>query len=77
MKMLTCHKKQNKACIQPIPGQCSHFIPPENTRKPFCFWCFQEGIKWEHWPEICSQPLFDCSKLTIETLEQGVKYVQN
>ena len=24
-----------------------------------------------------SQPAFTCSKLTIETLEQGVKYVQN
>ena len=28
---------------------------------------------------IChnSQPAFTCSKLTIETLEQGVKYVQS
>ena len=25
----------------------------------------------------CFQPAFNCSKLTIETLEQGVKYVQN
>ena len=25
----------------------------------------------------CSQPAFTCSKLTIETLEQGVKYVQS
>ena len=24
-----------------------------------------------------SQPAFNCSKLTIETLEQGVKYVQS
>ena len=24
-----------------------------------------------------SQPIFTCSKLTIETLEQGVKYVQS
>ena len=24
-----------------------------------------------------TQPAFTCSKLTIETLEQGVKYVQN
>ena len=24
-----------------------------------------------------SQPTFTCSKLTIETLEQGVKYVQS
>ena len=26
--------------------------------------------------ELWSQPGFTCSKLTIETLEQGVKYVQ-
>ena len=25
----------------------------------------------------CTQPAFTCSKLTIETLEQGVKYVQS
>ena len=26
---------------------------------------------------MASQPAFACSKLTIETLEQGVKYVQS
>ena len=26
---------------------------------------------------LASQPAFTCSKLTIETLEQGVKYVQS
>ena len=26
---------------------------------------------------ICTQPAFTCSKLTIERLEQGVKYVQS
>ena len=26
---------------------------------------------------VGSQPAFTCSKLTIETLEQGVKYVQS
>ena len=30
--------------------------------------------KWESW---FSQPAFTWSKLTIEILEQGVKYVQN
>ena len=35
-----------------ISGQCSHFIPPEKTRKPLVFWCFQGvlngniGRKW-------------------------------
>ena len=28
-------------------------------------------------PSPCSQPAIACSKLTIETLEQGVKYVQS
>ena len=27
--------------------------------------------------EILTQPAFTCSKLTIETLEQGVQYVQS
>ena len=27
--------------------------------------------------ECTTQPAFTCSKLTIETLEQGVKYVQS
>ena len=27
--------------------------------------------------EVQSKPAFTCSKLTIETLEQGVKYVQS
>ena len=28
--------------FQPISDQCSHFIPPENTKTPNVFWCFQE-----------------------------------
>ena len=34
-----------------IPGQCSHFIPPENTKehqKTTGFLVFTGGIKWEH-----------------------------
>ena len=38
---------------------------------PFGFLMFLGGIR-DH-----SQPAFTCSKLTIETLEQGVKYVQS
>ena len=30
-----------------------------------------------HMLQVISQPAFSCSKLTIETQEQGVKYVQN
>ena len=33
-----------------------------------------ENIKYR---KVIAQPAFICSKLTIETLEQGVKYVQN
>ena len=29
------------------------------------------------WQKRLSQPAFTCSKLTIEKLEQGVKYVQS
>ena len=29
------------------------------------------------WPNIIYQPAITCSKLTIETLERGVKYVQS
>ena len=25
--------------------------PPENTRKPKVFWCFQGGVEWEHWSD--------------------------
>ena len=28
------------------------FITLDNNRKEKVFWCFQGGIKWEHWPEI-------------------------
>ena len=46
---------------------------------------FKEGekncanfIDYFYWPgEVYSQPAFTCSKLTIETLEQGMKYVQS
>ena len=45
--------------------------------------CFAgKQIDWflyemQHWTEKISQPAFTCSKLTIETLEQDVKYVQS
>ena len=43
-----------------------------NTRTR-CQLCLKLTVKI---PERC-QPVFTCSKLTIETLEQGVKYVQS
>ena len=33
-------KKKKKRIDYLISGQCFHFIPPENTRKPV-FWYFQ------------------------------------
>ena len=39
---------------------------------PTNFFCNNSKIK-----KALSQPAFICSKLTIETLEQGVKYVQS
>ena len=35
------------------------------------------AFKLSNWMEIQSQPAFTYSKLTTETLEQGVKYVQS
>ena len=50
--------------------------------------CFQRGFEFfknisfikknvEHQKNKSTQPAITCSKLTIETLEQGVKYVQS
>ena len=38
---------------------------------------FVISIKWSGSIVINTQPAIACSKLTIETLEQGVKYVQS
>ena len=37
----------------------------------------EQGAKNTSTAEDPTQPTFTCSKLTIETLEQGVKYVQS
>ena len=43
----------------------------------------EQALKWGSYRKLfasarqTSQPAFSCSKLTIETLEQGVKYVQS
>ena len=41
-----------------------------------CTLCFS-GYTSNRSVKTLSQPAFTCSKLTIETLEQGVKYVQS
>ena len=45
-------------------------IFPNNAFETAEFWCIV-GLT------TISQPAITCSKLTIETLEQGVKYVQS
>ena len=43
------------------------------------FLCSNEGVNiyYSSSPGITSQPGFTCSKLAIETLKQGVKYIQS
>ena len=74
MKMVTFHEKQNKACIQPISDQYSHFIPPENTRKPkvlTSFWIiFPAGIYLFKVNDRNRTRCEICLKLIIKTPEQ-------
>ena len=53
-------------------------IPPFYTPWKFDFliWFPNTGLKWAK-EIVRSQPAITCSKLKIETLEQGVKYVQS
>ena len=52
-------------------GHC-FFIPPGNIRKPKVF----RKCRMKNLPKT-AQPAITCSKLTIKTVEQGVKYVQS
>ena len=38
---------------------------------------FKENSSFQCFKTLLSQPAFTCSKLTMEALEQGVKYVQS
>ena len=38
---------------------------------------FVHNNQWSEWSLVKTQPEITCSKLTIETLEQGMKYVQS
>ena len=74
-----------------ISGQCSHFAPPENNRKPLFSIVFRRykmgtftgnGLimplfKIYLVTTFSTKPSFTYSKYSIETLEQGVKYVQS
>ena len=47
-----CESKYYEGYQLLIYAQRPYFIPHEITRKPKFFWCFQGGMKWEHWLEI-------------------------
>ena len=46
--MLILNGLREYILFQPSSGQCSPFVPPENTTKPKAFLVFSGGIKWEH-----------------------------
>ena len=39
-------------------------------------WVIGISWMWDYF-DVCTQPAITCSKLTIKTLKQGVKYVQS
>ena len=51
----------------------SYFISWKQTERDINYFF----LKTTDLPHLYSQPEFACSKLTIETLEQGVKYVHS
>ena len=42
----------------------------------FAYFIFYKNILFNNFGQACAQPAFTCSKLTIETPEQEVKYAQ-
>ena len=58
-----------KILLRTNPGEETYFSNFQKLSEACC-----EKIKG---PVVYTQPVFTCSKLTIETLEQGVKYVQS
>ena len=76
-----------------MPDIAYHRVPYpwyEEKKEKFIFWwlrhkmgCWQFPTDFLNFDNIChvilkkTQPAITCSKLTIETLEQGVKYVQS
>ena len=76
-----------KPCLlMPLPFYLSHRLRGihhegnnSNNMDQIQYFCLFQSIakRRRHNELIISQPAFTCSKLTIETLEQGVKYVQS
>ena len=61
--------------IYPFPANVSIFLSPEN--KSFLVFKGYKMTALTKNGSQASQPAMTCSNLTIETLEQGVKYVQS
>ena len=51
-------------------------ICSKNYKEPVFFKFIIDKNDEKHFP-VTAQPAITCSKLTIETLDQGVKYVQS
>ena len=64
IKLFHC---KTERLLLPFSSQCTTSLLAGNM--------FSGGMDAEHWLEM-GYPAFTCSKLTIETLEQGVKYVK-
>ena len=78
-RLLRLYVKANVPFLWPLT-----FLWPLKTLESQIFQNFKENIgqKWvndiqEKKQRMLSQSAFTCSKLTIETLEQGVKYVKS
>ena len=58
------------------PNDCSLY-PLKTSKNSEVSLHFQWVTEIKYWSKIPSQPVYTCSKLTIERLEEGVKYVQS
>ena len=67
IRLGSTHKRSFNTLTHVMP--CHVFLHPLKIWENFCFVMFSEGTD--------AQPVITCSKLTIETIEQGVKYVQS
>ena len=68
---IPCAKFHASSCSQTkLKVGGGEFCPPTQKRGSKTL---QKGLEMQN----ITQPAFTCSKLTIETLEQGVKYVQS
>ena len=64
----------NFQCVKNVQEKQSN-ATEETTKSTFS--SLDAEIMWALDVAMSTQPAFTCSKLTIETLEQGVKYVQS